>query len=1100
MPLSIPKNDKFRPEALKILTNTEFSKTALLQKYEPYIPLQYWALNFDLNDAAMDVFFERLNIFDKKLTIAADSQQYQVINNVELGMGWHLGAFSFENRNLPCSNPATFEKNLAKNFEQNLSPRNLRLHTTLDEFLNDAAEAGKTRPDLAILKSHILVPYVSEPDFWNCVSGLFEARSQMSFRARYIGKRANYFDIENSEVVSVITRIHLFYAVPESAKKEDNTLIINAINNRTNGGLVKFLQQIAPRPPQMSALTLEVDTFQDTVTFLLNQITNTKLPQIPCAAAINSAATLGAALAQCGGALAGPDFLLSGSAQNENLIGWFTPPNDADKMLLKIQSQKKLDIFYKLVAAKNPFSGPLLKINNKKKVFEEIDPHNFNIICLTSSESPNIQCNLRWKNKAENVSDYQIPEFEDFLNGISFGSNAAIEQNQNKSNWIFNPEFSFVVNQTEINEDEFLNARPIDETQKILINDTLSVSSNEYNKILELYLTKKRSYARFGEIGIHNLYKAQLSVNNTEADKELSNSSESDFARLMNTILHENVKSEELKFVESISAQIVSQKPLAPHAVLMNYQSHGVGWILSRFKRGLNACLADEMGLGKTISAICALKLLKPNPNFPALVLAPKSLVNNWQREFAKFAPDVNVKIFDENDFPNEAAVVICGYHKFRTWSAKSEKQLNISLLILDEAHVLKNSDTQISKCVRNINSKFKLALTGTPLENHLGELWNLLDILNPGFLGSANSFKKYAEKCRKNTSTRQQMLAPLRDFLWASMLRRTKKSSEVELQLPEKIHSNEVLILTAEQSVAYKSVLEMCLNKALLEQSSFAKRAIYLKALTHLKQICVHPDVFFTGKEDDVVFSDSSGAEYAKISFDLRDKISKKSKYSKAILEENSTSDEKKLQNILARSIKFTRVFELLENMRESENGILIFTQFLAAARMLQTALKLTGVVEWQKTSIFDGSLSGAERDKVTADFTNRCGEINNSEKPACPILILSLKAGGVGLNLNCATAVIHLDRWWNPAVEDQATDRAHRIGQTKRVSVITLTSEGTLEESLEKILNSKRSLADDIIDQGQNGSMDEFMKSPEGFLELVDPLSIFDAKKICL
>ncbi len=710
----------------------------------------------------------------------------------------------------------------------------------------------------------------------------------------------------------------------------------------------------------------------------------------------------------------------------------------------------------------------------------------------TQKIDSNLTSLVRWKTKeGTNAADLVAGlhrYLEQLLNTQS--QTPASDSHSNEiSKWELEPEFIFSWNGLEISEADFIQTKISQLDSVVTLNNGAQFEKTDYDGVLKLYITRKKTFARMGEIGFHNLFKVALSANSI--DSKSGTASGDEFAALMDMHLNEALKNNEKTALNEMTEILHNNKPLAPNAELWNFQSYAVAWILSRFHLGLNACLADEMGLGKTITSICTIALLTQKIKEPVLILAPKSLVTNWKSELKKFAPHLSVAEIEKDGFPG-TQIVVCGYHKFRNWQMRKQNILPaLSLLILDEAHVLKNSDTKISEVVRNLNATYKLALTGTPLENHLGELWNLLDILNTGFLGGVTSFRRYTEQARKNNDHREKLLNPLRQFLWAVMLRRTKTSPEVKLDLPDKIFSHEKINLSPEQAVAYKSVIEMSLNKSLLAKTSFGQRAIFLKAILHLKQICVHPDVFFTGEEEEYVLGDNQEKEYAQVDIEMRQQC-------RVLIEAHQKKSAKKdlFQDILEKSDKFTRLFEILGTMKETESGILIFTQFLSAASLLQKTLSLSAEPQWKNAPLFHGSLSMSERDKLTDDFRAQCAAHKSSPTSACPILILSLKAGGVGLNLTSASAVIHLDRWWNPAVEDQATDRAHRMGQQETVTVVTLTAQNTIEESLDEIINSKRSLASDILGQGAINALADSVSSPEGFEQLVDPGHIFGAR----
>jgi SNF2 family DNA or RNA helicase len=301
---------------------------------------------------------------------------------------------------------------------------------------------------------------------------------------------------------------------------------------------------------------------------------------------------------------------------------------------------------------------------------------------------------------------------------------------------------------------------------------------------------------------------------------------------------------------------------------------------------------------------------------------------------------------------------------------------------------------------------------------------------------------------------------------------------------------------LTEEQFAAYKAVVDMAQDSALLAKSTFGVRAIFLKALMHLKQICIHPEVFFSGEEDDYVFGTAErSADYAQVDERLHDHLHKMAQKFKV---KGGAKDS--VEAITSRSEKFAQLFEILEEAKETDKGILIFTQFRAAAQLVRKMLAASKTQGWENVPVLDGQLTTLQRMNMVDDFQAKTAQReqaladpNSPENSACPILILSLKAGGVGLNLTGASRVVHLDRWWNPAVEDQATDRAHRLGQKSTVFVNLLIANGTIEQSLDAILADKRLLSADILSANEDSVLSRETSNIEGFGRLVDPLGQF-------
>ncbi|EIT85761.1 SWF/SNF family helicase [Fictibacillus macauensis ZFHKF-1] len=448
---------------------------------------------------------------------------------------------------------------------------------------------------------------------------------------------------------------------------------------------------------------------------------------------------------------------------------------------------------------------------------------------------------------------------------------------------------------------------------------------------------------------------------------------------------------------------------------LRDYQKTGSSWLLFLRKFGLGGCLADDMGLGKTIQTIDYLLLARENRQnaSPALLICPTSVLGNWQKELEQFAPTLKVAVHygatraKGTDFQS----AFQGYDLVLT--TYTTAQLDIELfraivwdsVIIDEAQNIKNSATKQSRSIRSLSGYHKIALTGTPVENRLLELWAIFDFLNPGYLGSESAFKKRfvvaVERDRDD-----KMLRQLQQLVQPFLLRRTKQDPHVQLNLPEKQEIKEFVPLTAEQASLYERVIQDTFAR-LEKEAGMKRRGLILALLGKLKQICDHPALYL--KED------------------------KKAK-------------------LVKRSNKLSKLEELLEDILEKNEGCLIFTQFLSMGAMIQ---RFVSERFGEEAYFLHGGVPKTKRDEMIEQF-------QNNEKR---IFILSLKAGGTGLNLTEANHVIHFDRWWNPAVENQATDRAHRIGQKRYVTVHKMISLGTLEERIDDMLESKKELSEKVI-----------------------------------
>jgi SNF2 family DNA or RNA helicase len=463
------------------------------------------------------------------------------------------------------------------------------------------------------------------------------------------------------------------------------------------------------------------------------------------------------------------------------------------------------------------------------------------------------------------------------------------------------------------------------------------------------------------------------------------------------------------------------EKPAGFQGELRPYQAKGVGWLAFLEKWGLGACLADDMGLGKTPQLIAFLLNLKEQEMLvkPTLVVCPTSVVSNWEREVHKFAPTLSTIIHHGNQrkkgktFAREIkdkTLVITSYPLIYR-DAETLTQIEWQGIVLDEAQNIKNPQAKQSQAVRDLKAGFHIALTGTPVENRLGELWSILDFLNPGFLGSQSFFqRRFAIPIEKYGD--RESLKTLRSLVRPFILRRLKTDREIIQDLPEKQEMNVFCGLSEEQANLYQNLVDQSLLD-IEEKTGIQRRGLILSLLVKLKQICNHPAHFL--KEDKV--------------------------------------------NSAQRSGKMLRLVEMLEELLAEGDRALIFTQFAEWGKLMQTYLtKVLG----KETLFLYGQISQKQRQEMIDRFQN--------DPNGPPIFILSLKAGGTGLNLTRANHVFHVDRWWNPAVENQATDRAFRIGQKRNVQVHKFVCTGTLEEKINDMIESKKQLAEQTVDAGEN------------------------------
>jgi SNF2 family DNA or RNA helicase len=450
--------------------------------------------------------------------------------------------------------------------------------------------------------------------------------------------------------------------------------------------------------------------------------------------------------------------------------------------------------------------------------------------------------------------------------------------------------------------------------------------------------------------------------------------------------------------------------PTGLHADLRDYQRRGLSWLAELSSLGLGACLADDMGLGKTITLI-ALHLHRQESGGaggPTLVVCPASLLGNWEAEIRRFAPGVPVRRHhgSARDLDGVSGFVLTTYGTMRN-DAALLAEVPWDLVVADEAQHIKNSRSAAARALRTIPSAARVALTGTPVENDLTELWSILDWAIPGLLGSRNAFRKVwagpIESGLEPTKARQ-----FADLIGPFLLRRRKSDPGIAPELPAKTETDHLLGMTREQVVLYETLVRESMRR-IEEADEETRRGLVLKLLTGLKQICNHP------------------AHY------LRQPNPK----------------------LRGRSEKLELLDELVGTVIAEEGAVLVFTQYVAMARLLERHLGTTGVPH----QLLHGGTPVREREAMVARF--QAGEL--------PVFLLSLKAGGTGLNLTAADHVLHFDRWWNPAVEDQATDRAYRIGQTKPVQVHRFVTQGTIEEKIAELLTRKRSIADSVLAGGE-------------------------------
>jgi non-specific serine/threonine protein kinase len=445
---------------------------------------------------------------------------------------------------------------------------------------------------------------------------------------------------------------------------------------------------------------------------------------------------------------------------------------------------------------------------------------------------------------------------------------------------------------------------------------------------------------------------------------------------------------------------------------LRPYQQVGVRWLYLLTKLGLGACLADDMGLGKTVQVLALLLLLKQESKGstkPSLLVAPASLLANWASEIERFAPALKTLTVHPSAGPSgpdrlagvDLAITTYGTLLRADWMA----EVPWRLVVLDEAQAIKNPGAKQTRAVKNLKPEARMALTGTPVENRLGDLWSLFDFINPGLLGSAKEFTNFTKRLAGGPHA---SYAPLRELVKPYILRRLKTDKTVISDLPDKTEIKAFCPLTRTQAALYQQAVKD-MAEQLDDASGIKRKGLVLSFLMRFKQICNHPSQWL---------ADGAWSE--------------------------------------ADSGKWARLREIAEVIAARQEKVLVFTQFREITAPLAHFL---GSVFGRPGLVLHGETSVKSRGELVKRF---------QQDESVGFFVLSLKAGGTGLNLTAASHVVHFDRWWNPAVENQATDRAFRIGQTKNVLVHKFICRGTVEEKIDELIESKRQLSRELLEGG--------------------------------
>ena len=546
---------------------------------------------------------------------------------------------------------------------------------------------------------------------------------------------------------------------------------------------------------------------------------------------------------------------------------------------------------------------------------------------------------------------------------------------------------------------------------QIALGDT-TLSPEEFLKLLK------------GSRGIVKLREHFIHLTQEELEKllkELQQPAELKAAESIRVLFAEEYAGVPIHFSPELRAQIKAltaierlDPPQGLQASLRPYQQRGYEWLYKNSRIGFGSILADDMGLGKTLQTIALLLKFKEEGQLRksrALLVVPTSLLSNWSREFDKFAPDLSYGIYHGPKRKLEECtaqeVVLTSYGTLRSDVQKINKQ-RWQLLVIDEAQNIKNVSSDQTKALKSVKAPLKIALSGTPVENRLSEYWSIFDFTNRGYLGTPKFFNDYFARPISQEHDRHK-LEIFRKLSQPFMLRRVKTDKSIISDLPDKVENNRYCSLAKEQAALYQNVVKQVM-KQVEESEGIQRRGLVLKLMTALKQICNHPYQY---------------------------------------LREGKPNPQ--------HSGKLQLLLELLQPILESGEKVLIFTQYREMGELLVQFLEEA----FGAAPLFlHGSQSRKERDALVEAF---------QEHRHHRIFILSLKAGGTGLNLTAAQNVIHYDLWWNPAVEAQATDRAYRIGQQQKVMVYRLLSKGTLEERIDEMISSKKELAELTIGSGE-------------------------------
>lgn len=569
------------------------------------------------------------------------------------------------------------------------------------------------------------------------------------------------------------------------------------------------------------------------------------------------------------------------------------------------------------------------------------------------------------------------------------------------------------VNSTDEKSKSFLDLNSmLDFDWKVAIGDK-KISTQEFKKIATKY---ERIVKIKGQYVLIDKNDIQHILNNLQKPPELSS------CDVLKSALTEEyngagitISSELRKIIRQLSEIGNYPVPEGLNGSLRPYQETGYQWLYKNCKSGFGSIIADDMGLGKTIQVITTILKLKTEnllKNQKGLIVVPTTLITNWQNEIRKFAPELKSGVYHgaaralSNHKDDE--LIITSYGIIRS-DIKDLANKKWAMIVIDEAQNIKNPRSNQTRAIKRLKSNIKIAMSGTPVENRLREYWSIFDFVNKKYLGSEKQFQKeYAQPIEIYRD--KEKLEKFKTICAPFIIRREKTDKKIISDLPDKIQNNKFVELTKEQAALYKQVVDNMLAdlKKIDPENQIKKKGMVFKLMTALKQVCNHPGQFL-----------------------------KKQDYNPQL------------------SGKSMMLLNLLEKIYENNEKVLIFTQYKEMGDIIEKMLRQTFNIE---TLFLHGGTSRKKRDQMVSDFQN---------KAHLKTLILSIKAGGTGLNLTAASNVIHYDLWWNPAVENQATDRAFRIGQKKNVMVYRLITKHSFEEKINEMINHKKELADISVDK---------------------------------